>query len=115
MLEAGYQLRFGLKAADEIGTIGVLWQNDFDGNFTLDRWLHGAINRAHAPAADALAEDIAANGSLAQILGADLFRGRGWGRLLAATPKTLAGQAHKSGALLQRDYQRHRQSFGDLL
>ena len=46
MLEPRDQLRFGLEAADEVGVIGVLRQDDLDGDFALDERLHRPIDRA---------------------------------------------------------------------
>ena len=39
VLEPRYQLGLSLEAADEIGVVGELWQDDLDGDFALDQRL----------------------------------------------------------------------------
>jgi hypothetical protein len=38
------QLRFAFKAADEVGLVGVLGQDDLDCHFPLDELLAGAVD-----------------------------------------------------------------------
>ena len=114
MLQAGDELGFGFKAADEVGLVGILGQDDLDGHFALDQGLSGAIDHAHAAFAQALAQGVAADGASAEVFQADLFGARcgsGSDRLGGAFG---AGQADKGGALFEREVKGHRQSLGDL-
>ena len=46
VFELGDQLGFGLEAADELGLVGVLGQDDLEGYFPVDERLPGAVDDA---------------------------------------------------------------------
>jgi len=62
VFEPRHQLGFRLKPADEFGLIGVLREDDFDGDFASDDRLMRSIDRAKAACAEQLTQFIAANG-----------------------------------------------------
>ncbi len=64
VLQPGHQLGFGLEAADEVGVVGVLGQDDFDGHVAPHRGLIGAVDHAEAARADALAQLVASDSPL---------------------------------------------------
>ena len=61
VFQPGNELGFCLKAADEIGLVGELGQDDFDGDFAVESRLGGAVNDAEAASADLLTQFVAAN------------------------------------------------------
>ena len=67
MFQLGDEPGFDLKAPDEIGLIGVLGENDFDGHFTVNHRLVSAIDRAKGACANLLTQFIAANRLAAEI------------------------------------------------
>ena len=75
VLQTGDQLRLRLKAADEVGVVGVLGKDDLHGHLALDEGLHGTIDSAKATFAETNAELIATDGPTAQVGGTDLLRG----------------------------------------
>jgi hypothetical protein len=44
VLQLGDQLRFGLKAADEIRLVSIFWQNDLNRYLAINDLLPGAVN-----------------------------------------------------------------------
>jgi hypothetical protein len=60
-------LRFGLKAADELGMIGILRQDNLDRDRAADAGLLCAIDCAKAAYADPLAELVALNNASARL------------------------------------------------
>ncbi len=59
VLQSGDGLRLDLKAADEVGVIGIARRNDFDCYLPLDGWLRGAKDSVEA-AAPQLLDDLIA-------------------------------------------------------
>lgn len=66
MLQPCDDLRLGLEAADEVGVIGILGQDNLDGDVAPDHGLLGAKDRAEAAAADLLTEGVAVDGRAGQ-------------------------------------------------
>ena len=79
MLQPSHKLGLGLEAANEVGVVGVLGQNDFDGDLALDERLNGPIDRVITTCANTLTESVAANGPATEVFQADFFPER-WGR-----------------------------------
>jgi hypothetical protein len=55
---ASDELRFGLEAADKIGLVGVLGQDDLDRHFAVDDRLVGAVDRSECALADCTSPDL---------------------------------------------------------
>ena len=67
MLQAGYELCLGLEAADEVGFVGVFWQDDLDRHLAIQRGLMRPINRAKATNRDLFAQFVAFDDLTAKI------------------------------------------------
>ncbi|MFN8504759.1 MAG: hypothetical protein U0177_22860 [Kouleothrix sp.] len=59
MFEAGDELGLALEAADELGAVGVLGENDLDGDVAADLGLPGAEDEAVAAFAERRAQLVA--------------------------------------------------------
>ena len=59
MFQPGDKLRFGFKAANEVGLVGELGENDLDRDLAPDGGLVGAVHDAEPPTADSLAQFVA--------------------------------------------------------
>jgi len=104
MFQPRHQLRLGLKAANEVGVIGILRQNDLDGDFTLDQRLRGAIHCAESSCADFIVQQVAAYRTTAEIFESDFFRRdlrgeRAFGRAVAGLHRPCL--PHEFGALVE--------------
>ena len=56
VFQAGDKLSLGLKAANEIGVVGITGQNNFDGHIALNGWLQGPVDNTKATAANLLTQ-----------------------------------------------------------
>ncbi len=71
MFQLGNQSGFALKAADEVGLVGELGQDHFDGHVAVEGGLVGAVHHAETTGSNLLAQLIAAN-SLLRLVGFSL-------------------------------------------
>ena len=60
MFQAGYDLGLKFKTADEIGLVGILWQDDLDGHLAPHLRLEGAVDGSKTAGADLLVQAVAA-------------------------------------------------------
>ncbi len=67
VLQAGDQLGFHFKAADETGVVGEAGQNDFERYFAPNRRLVSAVDRPEGSCTDALHQFVTFNGLTAQV------------------------------------------------
>jgi hypothetical protein len=72
VLQAGDELRFSLKAADELRVVGVAGHDDLDRHFALDQGLDGAVYHAETAFTHAVTELVAADGAPGQVFETDL-------------------------------------------
>jgi hypothetical protein len=56
VLQPGDDARLAFEAPDEIGAVGVLRQDDLDGDFTVNRGLVRPVDFPKSASADALAQ-----------------------------------------------------------
>ncbi len=113
MFQPGHQLGLGLKAADEVGVVGILGENDLYRHLSLNHSLNSPVDSPKAPYRNPLAQLKPSNSPAGQILLAN-FVGDGFGCWDGQWFRLNMPQPHKGQPLIFRDIEGLGQKLDDL-